>query len=197
MKLNPANLFSRISLDFSDFEENWDSYISKPILLNSERVYKTIPMYDSYEDEKKIRVSNKIDIDIITLEKYVLTDILDAAKITFKLLSITDGSVSESIDTILGMYIHVNPLNFLKGLESHFHLVTLSKVLGNYGLDFVDEFELKNIETQKRIDALNSVSVKYLESLNDKCIKQLKTNFISQEIINDLNRMNNFKGPIV
>lgn len=197
MKLNPANLFSRISLDFSDFEENWDSYISKPILLNSERVYKTIPMYDSYEDEKKIRVSNKIDIDIITLEKYVLTDILDAAKITFKLLSITDGSVSESIDTILGMYIHVNPLNFLKELESHFHLVTLSKVLGNYGLDFVDEFELKNIETQKRIDALNSVSVKYLESLNDKCIKQLKTNFISQEIINDLNRMNNFKGPIV
>ncbi|MGM0588951.1 MAG: hypothetical protein ACQETE_11075 [Bacteroidota bacterium] len=196
MSINPSSLFKSLSLDFEEFIDLWDKFIDNPDPRNSKNIYQAIPTYDSYEREKKIKVGNKIDNSLITLEKYVLSDNQHAVSVTFNLISITDGSVSQFIDIILGKYIHVNPTNFLAELKKHFHIVSFSKVLGNYGLDFVDEFELQNIETRKRIDALKTVTDKNLEALQKRCIRELKTKFIPQERIDSLKGFDNSKNPI-
>lgn len=196
MSINPSSLFKSLSLDFEEFIYLWDKFIDNPDPTNSKNIYQAIPTYDSYEREKKIKVGNKIDNSLITLEKYVLADNQYAVSVTFKLLSITDGSVSQFIDIILGKYIHVNPTNFLAEFKKHLHIVSFSKVLGNYGLDFVDEFELQNIETQKRIDALKTVTDKNLKPLQKRCISELKTKLIPQETIDSLKGFDNSKSPI-
>lgn len=197
ISINPSSIFKSLSLNFEEFIELWDKFIDNPNSKNSENVCHAIPTYDSYEREKKLKVGNKIDNSLATLEMYVLANNQHAVSVTFKLLSITDGAVSQYIDIILGKYIHVDPTNFLAELNNHLHIVSFSKVLCNYGLDFVDEFELQNIETQKRIDALKNVSKKNLEPLQERCISELKTKFIPQETIDSLKGIDNSKNRIV
>jgi hypothetical protein len=186
LKINPTIVFPKASFEIADFEENWKNYIKNPCNQTAIAAYKTIPIYKTYDEQKKSRIFNLVNDSIDKLEKHLSTGNKNALELAFKLFSITDGELCEFLTIIIGAYIHINPTFFLETLENHYHLIPIPSLLGNYGLDFVDEFELQNIETQKRIDSLNLVDVPDLKKLKNECITHLQKQFISQDIIEQI-----------
>ena len=178
----PTVLCGCIFKKHSNFEKSWDDFIKNPTFQNSNRFYNNISIYDFYyynDKDKAKRVGNKIDRDLSILEKYILKDNQGSVQIAFRLFSIilTNGYLGSSLNIALGRYIHVNPTYFLEEFERHYYSVSISKLLGNYGFDFVDNFELQKIETFKRIDALNTVNDNRLQYLKKRCIKKLEENY--------------------
>ena len=181
--LNPLFMFSRLRFKVADFEENWKDYIETPCDKTAIQAYNTIPLYDMYDKQKKSRIVNQIDIDLEKLETHLLTGNKNALDLSFKLFSITDGALSSSMHMIIGPYMHIDPTYFLESLDRHYHLVAITKVLGNYGIDLVDEFELQNIETQKRIDSLNLVVSPKFQKLKKECIGHVQNNYYSKDLV--------------
>ena len=185
--INPTIVFPKSSIEVSEFEDSWREYIKNTCNETAIAVYKKVPLYDTYDDEKKSRISNQIDIDADKLETHILTGNKRALDLAFKLFSITDGALSSFFNIITGPYMHIDPTYFLESLDRHYHLVEIKPLLGNYGLDLVDEFELQNIETKKRIESLSQVDAPKLQKLKQECIGHLQKKFVSQEIIDQVN----------
>lgn len=189
LKINPTIVFPKSSFEIADFEESWRNYVNNSCNQTAIATYKTIPLYKTYDEQKKSRIFNQINAGIVNLENHLSTGNKNALELAFKLFSITDGELSEYLTIIIGAYININPTFFLETLEHHYHLIPVTSLLGNYGLDYVDEFELQNIETQKRIDSLKLIDVPNLKKLKQECISHLEKIIISQDTIDHLKQV--------
>lgn len=184
--LNPIYVFPKTSFEVSDFEINWKNYLNDPSDETAMAVYKTIPLYDLYDNKKKAKILEHLEWDFLKLEDHVLSGHKYALDISFKLFSITDGALSEYLYIIIGSFIHVDATYFLESLDKHYHLIEIESVLGNYGPDYVDEYELQNIETQARVDALVGVTTLKRHTLKEECIGHLQKRFIAIQNENTL-----------
>ncbi|HAH51473.1 MAG TPA: hypothetical protein DCL80_09495 [Balneola sp.] len=182
--LMPTKYFTDRILDYDEFQNRWDLFIDTPTQENALYLYNIIPSYNFFEREKQLRVTSRIDCDLHTLDNYIQANNYYAVKASFGLYAIiVNGSVCSSLNIINGKYLHVNPENFLNELKNHRHLIRFSKILGNYGLDFVDRFKAQNVETKKRIISLESVSNERLALIQSECIAILKEKIITNPAI--------------
>jgi hypothetical protein len=159
---------------WTDFENAWDNYLSKPTHDNSEKVYNLLPdkvMGGDYPDDGQTgRIFFKID----QLHKLVEQGDRDALRLAFKLFTIADGEYAEGLQIEIGKLININPKLFLQELKNHRHLiVSLDGLVGHLGQDYVDGFERQTKEKEKRIKSLNKVSDKDLIIVRDECLKEL------------------------
>lgn len=187
ISLNPSFLFNGTTLNLIEFEEAWNSYIKNPIKENSLNLYNAIPLYDNYDNQRKSKLYQQIDEELDLLEQELLTGDEDTIDLAFKLKSITTGEVAYFLNIYLGKTINVKPEYFLRSLNKHYHLCSLGKVLCGYGPDYVDELEMCNVETEKRIESLSTVTDLALQKIKSACIKELESHFFSPEFIDKAN----------
>lgn len=92
----------------------------------------------------------------------------------------SDGHNAEEIDIEIGRLIRTHPTNFLRALSARRDkLVRLDALLGNFGLEYVDEFAKQKLEAELRIKALKQARLKTsdpnLRNLANECIKILES----------------------
>ncbi|MBI3017459.1 MAG: hypothetical protein HYY62_05655 [Deltaproteobacteria bacterium] len=111
---------------------------------------------------------------------------LDHLNLAFKELAKSDGYVAEQWDVVIGKSIVNNPTNFLEAYKQNKSSVTrLDALVGNLGVEFIDNFKKQAAEIHKRIKALKSVKNRNLKSYAIECIKQLEYNLkVVEEPIN-------------
>jgi hypothetical protein len=88
-----------------------------------------------------------------------------------------DGAVAEYAAMVLGSTIRPYPVVFLEELDRELRqcdVYFLNVVVGNFGPDLVDEFELQRREAQARIAALKTVDAAELATARDRCIALLQ-----------------------
>jgi hypothetical protein len=140
---------------WTDFEKTWESYLSKPTHANFTKAYDLLPdkvNSGDYPDEQMIlRIFSKYD----QLSTLFHTGDQDALRLGFKLFTIADGAHKEELQIDIGKLINTYPKLFLQELKNHRQLfISLNGLICNYGPDFVDNDELRQQETVRRIKSL-------------------------------------------
>lgn len=158
-----------------DFEKTWDEYVRQATHENAVKVYEQLPDKALSKDFPAERLTYKIFENWYQIvSKRIATGDKDVIRIGFRLLTIADGAFQEDLGMDLGKLIVINPKLFLQELKNHRHLiVSLDRVVGNFGEEYVDKNELQLKETEKRIKSLEKVSDSGLASTKAECLKEL------------------------
>ena len=156
----------------------WQGYINYPSADNAKRVYQLLPN-EKYTNRTNTNETRRKCIDNIyeninMLETQVISNDRAAVRLAFKLLTISDAAFTESLTSMLGEVISINPKMFLEELKKHNHLINrLSSVLGNTSDVYVDRLEAYLYEIQERIRAFDTVTDSELSDIRDQCINVL------------------------
>lgn len=109
------------------------------------------------------------------LSKKVQAGDVEAVRLAFRLMAISDGHMSEELDIMLGKLAIPHPRLFLKLLAENRELVVrLDALLGNLGEEYVDRFEAQCLALRRRVRALQTVTDTSLAHVRDEAIAALK-----------------------
>jgi hypothetical protein len=129
--------------------------------------------YDHSADEKA--AIEALEVSLPLLEKRISRQERESVALSFDLFSITDGTLSEDLDIMLGRLITINARLFLEELEPRLAKAhRLDALVGNFGEEYVDQEDLQCAEIQRRIDALLAVRDAGLAEARDACVAALR-----------------------
>lgn len=168
--ISPSFISTKTGFDVKHIEESFKEYIEDPNDETANQLYNIIPLFDSYDQDRKNEIANTLDLNFNVLETHIGTGSKSAIDLAFRLFSITDGALSSLLNMTIGPYLHIDPSYFLKSLKKHSHLVVKKKVLGNLGIDLVDEVRLQDQEIEKRIYSLEKVDDPSLSNIKNECV---------------------------
>jgi hypothetical protein len=152
----------------------WKAYLENPSPVRGERLYALLPRSIEQAQDVDSTCREMLYSKIWSLQDRVNLQERIAVKIGFRMLSLSDGDFTESLDQILGSLIRRNPTMFLEELAIHRELVIrLDGLLGDFGYAFVDQPIKERRELGRRIASLRSVRKKALRALRDECIAEL------------------------
>ncbi len=152
----------------------WNAYLENPSPVRGERLYALLPRNREQAREFDARCREILYSKVWSLQNRVNHQERIAVKIGFRMLSLSDGDLGESLDQILGSLIRRNPTMFLEELAIHREFVLrLDGLLRNLGDEFVDQPSKVRGELDRRIASLRRVQKKALRSLRDECIAEL------------------------
>lgn len=168
----------------SGFGENhtWNAFITNPDQNTYEECSKEIEKSLSGKHEKFAS-----PVYIALMRSYIgkVLNLVEngnkyAAHLTLQFYPLFWGNpeMHEFIDISLGKLIKENPELFLEIIKKYYNVsikdfYQLNSILGNYGEEFVDNFEKKLKETVERIVVLKQVKNKALIDVRNKCIRLL------------------------
>ena len=154
----------------------WEEYLEYPSKDNCVALYQSLPNSRSelnYESDAN-GIGDSLFKNLDMLDYQISVGDRDATRIGFKLLTVADGHFGETLDIILGAIIRVDPQMFLEELHNHRHLIVrLDALVGDFGYPFIDRFTADGLETELRIQALQSVQVDSLMEIRNRCIDEL------------------------
>lgn len=97
-----------------------------------------------------------------------------SAHLAMRLLTVTDGAVSECLDMIIGSYMHIDAKGFLEFAQRYTHFGGFAKMYCNLGLGFVDDPQGQADQISRRIQAVGAVDCPELKGIRDRVIKDLR-----------------------
>lgn len=162
-------------------EENvWEDFIQEPNEINfivcQQQIEESLfEDCEPYLSTTTVQLTE--DCKIWKVLKLVENGNIYAIELCFQLYPLFIGypNYLEFFDIYLGRLIEKDPELFLRLLDKYlgksFH--SLGGILCNYGEEFVDKFDEKIVETQKRVKALQKVQNKSLIKIRDQCIDVL------------------------
>jgi hypothetical protein len=151
----------------------WERFLAHPSGENAAAVstvaYSTPPPSDDAS------ASEQRESDLSVLLVQIAAHDPHAIDLGFRLIPELDGALAESMDIALGRLIRANPRLFLEHLKANRSLVNgLEGLVGNFGEEYVDRESAHVFETNKRINALRSVTDPGLREVRDECIQALR-----------------------
>jgi hypothetical protein len=178
----PTVVFSQENhsvINWESLGSAWNAYIEKPNDQTAQRVYNVLPatIPDSIPtSEIGSRLDESIYRNLDKLESQIKLKKRSALRLAFRLMAISDGDFTESLNAILGSFIRTDPRLFLQELQSHHSLVRgLEGLLNSGGDDSTDSESGWKKEHQQRIKAFQTVKDKNLVGVRDECIAVLHT----------------------
>jgi len=133
-------------------------------------LYKTLPLYNSNVKQSRQEIDNLYYQSFIVLKNHLATGLKGAIDLAFRLFSITYGAERSALIWAIAPCIHINPTYLLVSLKTHSHLVSKEMLLGNLGLEFVDNIALQDLEIERRILSLENVNDPSLLRIRNECI---------------------------
>lgn len=165
-------------VDWKGIEQAYSEYIEYPSDENARKVRDLLPAagHVEYTGEQLERAAIEfIYSNIRMLERQIISRDRDAVKLGFRLITIADGGFREDLYIMLGQLIRIDPEMFLRELKEAEELVgRLEWLVRIYGDIYVDRFDAKRLETERRKRALKSVSDPALKDIRDRCINALE-----------------------
>jgi len=153
-------------------------YVSYPSSANARAVVAQLPARGRVAytgSDAEAGALALIDQELGTLECQVRAQEPDAVRLAFRLMTVTDGALLESLHEMLGRLIRPAPRLFLQQLaENEGAVGELDGLVGNFGTEYVDRVEAQRLETRLRVTALASVRDRRLRRLRDRCIASLQ-----------------------
>ncbi|MFN8335919.1 MAG: hypothetical protein U0U09_12400 [Cyclobacteriaceae bacterium] len=159
---------------WTDFENAWNNYLSKPTDDNAEKAYRLLPDKILSGDYPNGGITGRILSKIDQLNNLVQQRNRYALRLAFKLFTIADGEYAEGLQIEIGKLISIDTKLFLQELKNHKQLIiSLDGLVGNLGQDYVDRPELQKKEKENRIRSLKKISDRDLVAVRDECLTQL------------------------
>jgi len=196
--LNPAITLAKSSdespiVNWTALSKSFQAYVEYPSSANAESVIKLLPEsgqvnYTGSENEKE--ANEVVYKGLPMLQRQVEARERQAIRLAFRLMTISDGAVSEDLDIMLGKLIRIDPKIFLEELSKTNIMKSdqyyFDGLVGNEGQEFVDKEQAQCLEKSLRIEALSTISDKNLLPLRDICIDKL--NEIKKEYCGKYNK---------
>jgi hypothetical protein len=165
------------AVNWESLDVAWQAYMEKPSALNADRVYNVLPttIPDRIPtSEIGSRVDKSIYRNLHKLKTQIRLRKRSAVRVAFRLMTIADGDLTESLDDILGSSIRTAPKLFLQELQNHHSLIRdLEGLLNSGGDDPTEKQSGWNKEHQERIKVFRSVKDENLVGIRDECIAAL------------------------
>lgn len=168
------------SINWSALSKTFQAYVEYPSATNASKVTKLLP-----ESEHVKYTGSKIENEAIEviyqglpmLQRQVEAREKQAARLAFRLMTITDGASSEALDIMLGKLIRIDPKLFLEELRKSNYIkigqYRFDGLVGNEGDEFVDKEQAQCLEQRLRIESLSKIKENILLPLRDICISTL------------------------
>lgn len=174
----PTMAQSQRSTDWRGIQGAFTAYVEYPSGANAKKVVSLLPNGEhiQYTNEKsEAEATEFVYQKLNMLERQVISRDPDAVELAFRLKTIADGAFAEDLDIVLGQLIRIDPRLFLQQLKIALSGIgRLDALVGNYGDVYVDKFAAQRLETDRRTDALESVSDPALQAIRDECIGELR-----------------------
>lgn len=171
LKSDPIVNWSRLSRAFQE-------YVKNPSPEKAEDAIKLLPISghvkytgSNAEQEAIETIYSKFQV----LERQIKARQKESVRLAFRLMSISDGTMSEDLDIMLGKLIRMDPRLFLQELQRQDTSEdAIEGLLANLGEDLVDDQKKDCAELKKRNKALQSVKDQTLLVTRDRCLSVLK-----------------------
>lgn len=165
-----------VTLDMANLGSVWDQYIANPGGETALRVYQLLP---ANRGPRRIQlpaeVKEKIVKNFNVLESQIYSGERNALKLAFRLFTIADNEMQESLVKIIGYLLRFNTRLFLQELQNHEELVPdLEQLLCSFRLSAPGDKAQQNRSKNIRLKALGYIEDKDLKALKKRCIKILK-----------------------
>jgi hypothetical protein len=165
-----------VTLDMANLGSVWDEYIANPGGETALRVYQLLP---ANRGPRRIQLPAEVKEKIVTkfnvLESQIYAGERNALKLAFRLFTIADNEMRESLVKIIGYLLRFNTRLFLQELQNHLELVPdLEQLLCSFRLSAPGDKAQQKLEKNIRLKALGYIEDKDLKAIKKRCIKILK-----------------------
>ena len=155
---------------FVNAKTPWESYLDVPSAENAKNVSSI-----EYTEGAIPKGYGYWAPDLEILKNQVIAGDRDAFRLTYKLMSESDGGLLEELVAILASSIRPQPEVFLReiGFLNPSEAI-LKGILSMPGLEYVDRINAQEYELLQRKKAISSVTAKDLAPVKEKCLLLLK-----------------------
>ncbi len=166
---------ARVNLDLTGIGSAWDAYIANPGGETALSVYRLLPAnWSPRRVQLPAEIKEKFIKNFNVLESRIYGGERNSLKLAFRLFTIADKEMQESLVKIIGYLLRFNTRLFLQELQNHEQLVPdLEQLLCSFRLSVPDDKTQQNLEKNIRLKALSYIEDKDLKAIRKKCIKIL------------------------
>ena len=164
-----------VNLDLTGIGSAWDAYIANPGGETALSVYQLLPAnWSPRRVQLPPEIKEKFTKNFNVLESRIYGGERNSLKLAFRLFTIADKEMQESLVKIIGYLLRFNTRLFLQELQNHEQLVPdLEQLLCSFRLSAPDDKAQQNLEKNIRLKALSYIEDKDLKAIRKKCIKIL------------------------
>jgi len=186
-------------VDWDSLEKAWINFERFPSEKMLEHVYNILPDKQFVNQTRGyVKISGKVmnliwKDNLYLLKKEIYSSNRNAVKVALRLLILSDGVYTQSLTSILGNLIRINPQLLIEELDSHKQIISdkiLSSILMNFGPYYVDILERYILEIRRRMDSIKKVNG------NNKLVEKCLTIYYEREqLFSELLKESNKKIP--
>ncbi len=180
--LTDSNLSAETNLDWDSMRASYAHYAKEPTDQNAAKVFSFLPKNLGYTAPPQAR-RNHLETEKFVLKHFsplegqVFRGKSNSVKLAYRLYTVADGDLAETLDVMLGKLICRNPRLFLRELRANRNLVTrLDSILMNYGTDFENDEQAQTNEFKHRLKCLRKVRDPELQEIRDECVEFMEMN---------------------
>lgn len=164
-----------VNLDLAGIGSAWDEYIANPGGETALSVYQLLPAnWNPRRVQLPPEIKEKFTKNFNVLESRIYGGERNSLKLAFRLFTIADKEMQESLVKIIGYLLRFNTRLFLQELQIHEELVPdLEQLLCSFRLSAPDDKAQQNLEKNIRLKALSYIEDKELKAIKKKCIRIL------------------------
>jgi len=172
------NLYGQaeIQINMDNLGKAWQEFVAAPSPEKAQAIYDILPNgIDGKEVRLQVDVRNLVNQSINVLESQIFSGDKISLRVAFRLFTIADDIMTQSISVILGNYLRFNCSVFLTELKSHRHLVdNLSLILCSFSVSMAGDPTGMELEKKTRLKAIDYVDLDELKDIKKECSKLLK-----------------------
>lgn len=171
-KLNAQS--PRVSIDMNNFGAAWRAYIAAPGADKASTLIGILPNGQA-EVEVDSAVRTLINTDLHILEREMLAGERNSLRLGFRLFSISDEELKNSLIKLVGYMLRYKAKLFLEELQANeFFVPDLELLLTSYKLSHPEDYAQQKLELNIRLKALGYIEEKELKEIKKKCLKILQ-----------------------
>lgn len=165
----------RLKLDMTNLGKAWEDFTANPGGETAAKLYEILPDGQVvHEVEVQTEVRELITQKLYVLETQIYRGDRDSLKVAFRLFSIADFEMQNSLAKIIGYLLRFDTRLFLEELVNHEALVPdLETLVCSFKLSAPGDIAQQTLEKNIRLKALGYVDDKELKDIKKKCIKIL------------------------
>ena len=164
-----------VNLDLDGIGSAWDQYIANPGAETALSVYRLLPAnWNPRRVQLPPGIKEKFIKNFNVLESRIYGGERNSLRLAFRLFTIADNEMQESLVKIIGYLLRFNTRLFLQELQNHEQLVPdLEQLLCSFRLSVPDDKTQQNLEKNIRLKALSYIEDKDLKTIRKKCTRIL------------------------